>query len=190
MATAVYHVIYLLLARGGRRWLRAMLPKVRDVRDAVQTVGHNLGYRLPLPHYPKFNYAEKAEYWALVWGTILMVVTGVVLWAHDAMLRNFPRWVLDVATAIHYYEAILATLSIVIWHFYAVIFDPDVYPLKWTFLTGRAAEHEIREEAEEQAGQTRLAEERVETLVLSAPKPDRLDEPGSAPKPSGHEKVN
>ena len=27
-----------------------------------------------------------------------------------------------------------------------VIFDPDVYPLKWTALTGRAPEHEIREE--------------------------------------------
>ena len=149
MAAAVYHIIYLFAAKDGRRWVREMLPKLRDVRDAVQTVGHNLGYRPALPSYPRFNYAEKMEYWALVWGTVVMVATGIMLWAHNQMLEYFPKWVLDVATAIHYYEAILATLAIVIWHFYAVIFDPDVYPLKWTFLTGRAPEHELREEENE-----------------------------------------
>jgi len=146
IAGAVYHAIYLLFAKDGNRWLCEMLPKVRDVRDAVHTVGHNLGYRPAPPPYPRFNYAEKVEYWALVWGSVVMIATGVMLWAHNLMLEYFPKWVLDVATAIHYYEAILATLAIVIWHFYAVIFDPDVYPLKWTFLTGRAPEHEIREE--------------------------------------------
>ena len=149
IAAAVYHIIYLFLAKDGRRWVREMLPKVRDVRDAVHTIGHNLGYRPTLPTYTRFNYAEKVEYWALVWGTVVMVATGVLLWAHNLMLEYFPKWMLDVATAIHYYEAILATLAIVIWHFYAVIFDPDVYPLKWTFLTGRAPEHEVREEATE-----------------------------------------
>jgi formate dehydrogenase gamma subunit len=149
IGAAVYHLIYLFTAKDGRRWVREMLPKVRDVRDAVQTIGHNLGYRPTLPSYPRFNYAEKIEYWALVWGTVVMVATGVMLWAHNLMLEYFPKWMLDVATAIHYYEAILATLAIVIWHFYAVIFDPDVYPLKWTFLTGRAPEHEVREEETE-----------------------------------------
>jgi formate dehydrogenase gamma subunit len=152
IAAAVYHVLYLFVAKDGRRWVREMLPKVRDVRDAVHTVGHNLGYRPTLPSYPRFNYAEKVEYWALVWGTVVMVATGVMLWAHNLMLEYVPKWVLDVATAIHYYEAILATLAIVIWHFYAVIFDPDVYPLKWTFLTGRAPEHELREEETEPNG--------------------------------------
>jgi len=149
IAGAVYHIIYMFFAKDGRRWVREMLPKVRDVRDAVHTVGHNLGYRPTLPSYPRFNYAEKVEYWALVWGTVVMVATGVLLWAHNLMLEYLPKWMLDVATAIHYYEAILATLAIVIWHFYAVIFDPDVYPLKWTFLTGRAPEHEVREEETE-----------------------------------------
>ena len=149
MGAAVYHVVYLAALRSGRHWLRGMLPKVRDVRDAIEAVGYNLGYRRRMPSYPKFNYAEKAEYWALVWGTVVMAVTGVALWAHNLMLEYFPKWFTDVATAIHYYEAILATLAIVVWHFYAVIFDPDVYPLKWTVLTGRASAHEAREEEPE-----------------------------------------
>jgi hypothetical protein len=41
-----------------------------------------------------------------------------------------------VATSVHFYEAVLATLAIVVWHFYPVIFDPDVYPLNTAFLTG------------------------------------------------------
>jgi hypothetical protein len=104
-----------------------------------------------MPSYPKFNYAEKAESWALVWGTLVMAATGVVLWAHNFMLKYFSTSWMDIATAIHYYEAILVTLAIVVWHFYAMIFDPDVYPLKWTVLTGRAPAHEVREEETEAA---------------------------------------
>jgi formate dehydrogenase gamma subunit len=151
MGASVYHLVYLIKSRNGRRWLKAMLPKVRDVNEAVQTVGYNLGYRKRLPQYARFNYIEKAEYWALVWGTAVMAITGVVLWSHDWILAHLPSAlsVLDVTTAVHFYEAILATFAIIIWHFYAVIFDPDVYPLKWTFLTGRAPEHEVREEEPE-----------------------------------------
>jgi cytochrome b subunit of formate dehydrogenase len=112
-----------------------------------------LGYRREAPLYSKFNYAEKLEYWALVWGTVVMAVTGIFLWAHNFVLEYLSKVWLDIATAVHYYEAILATLAIVIWHFYAVIFDPDVYPLKWTFVSGRAPEHEVREEEEEAAPQ-------------------------------------
>ena len=155
MGTGVYHLIYLFTKRDGRRWVKDMLPKVRDVREAVHTVGYNLGYRHTPPRYARFNYMEKAEYWALVWGTIVMAITGILLWAHDSVLAYLPHAlaVLEVTTAVHFYEAILATFSILIWHFYFVIFDPNVYPLKWTVLTGRAPEHEMREEEEEAAEQ-------------------------------------
>jgi formate dehydrogenase gamma subunit len=155
MGTSVYHLVYVLTQRDGRRWLKDMLPKVRDVREAVETVGFNLGYRTNPPRYARFNYAEKAEYWALVWGTVVMAATGILLWAHDWVLAYLPHpmSVLDVTTAVHFYEAILATFSILIWHFYFVIFDPDVYPLKWTVLSGRAPEHEIREVEEEPAAE-------------------------------------
>jgi len=148
IAAGFYHLVYLFFTVEGRKALLAMLPKVRDAREAVHTMGYNLGYRRDLPLYRKFNYAEKLEYWALVWGTVVMGITGVLLWAHNYVLRYLSNSWLDVLTAIHYYEAILATLAIVIWHFYAVIFDPEVYPLKWTLINGRAPEHEVREEDE------------------------------------------
>jgi formate dehydrogenase gamma subunit len=151
IAASIYHLIYLLFWKSGRRWAFEMLPRVRDARESAHAVGYYLGYRRNMPTFAKFNYAEKAEYWALVWGTIVMALTGIILWAHNFILRNLSTVWIDVSTAIHFYEAILATGAIIIWHFYAVIFDPDIYPLKWTFLTGRAPEHEIREEAPEPA---------------------------------------
>ncbi len=147
IGTSIWHILYLSAKRSGRRWFRDMVPDLRDAKEAVQTVKYNLGRRDSLPPYRRFNYAEKAEYWALVWGTIVMAVTGILLWLNNWILAHLPHpaAILAVSTAVHFYEAILATLAIVIWHFYAVLFDPDIYPIKWTFLTGRAPEHEHRE---------------------------------------------
>ncbi len=82
---------------------------------------------------------EKAEYWAVVWGAVVMAGSGLLLWANNLAMRFLPKTWLDVATSVHFYEAVLATLAIVVWHFYSVIFDPDVYPLNTAFLTGAAS---------------------------------------------------
>ena len=147
IGASVYHGVYLSVKKSGRRWLKDMVPDLRDAKEAIQTVEYNLGRLEQLPHYRRFNYVEKAEYWALVWGTAVMAITGVLLWLNDWILAHLPHpaSILAISTAIHFYEAILATLAILIWHFYAVMFDPDIYPVKWTFLTGRAPEHEVRE---------------------------------------------
>jgi cytochrome b subunit of formate dehydrogenase len=92
-----------------------------------------------------FGYPEKMEYWAYMWGTVVMAVTGFLLWGENWTLRHFPKWVMDAATAAHWYEAILATLSILVWHWYLVIFDPDVYPMDMAWLTGKVPADHIRE---------------------------------------------
>jgi cytochrome b subunit of formate dehydrogenase len=84
------------------------------------------------------------EYWAFLWGSVVMAVSGLLLWFNTFTLRNFPTWVSDAATAVHYYEAILATLAIVVWHFYMVIFDPEVYPMDVAWLTGKVPEEHLR----------------------------------------------
>ena len=98
------------------------------------------------PKYGRFNYAEKAEYWALVWGTALMGLTGVMLWAKVWVGNTLARWWVDIATAVHFYEAILATLAIVVWHFYQVFLDPDVYPMNWAWWDGKMPVEHYRHE--------------------------------------------
>jgi hypothetical protein len=75
-----------------------------------------------------------------------MAVTGFALWFETEALRWLPLWVLDLATLVHYYEAWLASLAILVWHFYFVIFNPDVYPMNWTWLTGKVSGEMLRHE--------------------------------------------
>ena len=98
------------------------------------------------PKIGRFGYAEKMEYWAVVWGTVIMGVTGLMIWFKMDVTRFLPRWAVDVATTVHLYEAILACLAIVVWHFYHVIFDPDVYPLNWACWNGKVSRHWQEEE--------------------------------------------
>lgn len=88
------------------------------------------------PAMGRFNYVEKLEYFGLVWGSIVMIITGLMLWFEVPFLINFPYWSIELAATVHYYEAILAALSIFVWHFYFTIFNPDVFPLSKTMITG------------------------------------------------------
>jgi formate dehydrogenase gamma subunit len=144
VAAVVYHVIHLIVSRRDRIILRHLMPGISDVHDLVGVMKHNLGFSAERPTFGKFNYAEKLEYLAFVWGTVVMVLSGFLLWFNNFTLRWFPKWVSDAATAVHYYEAILATLSILIWHFYMVIFDPDVYPMDRAWLTGKTSADHLR----------------------------------------------
>jgi len=153
IGAGIYHVFYLAAAREGRRLLRDLAPAPKDAFDVWAAMRYYLGLSREKPKYGRFNYAEKAEYWALVWGTALMGLTGVMMWANVWVGNVLTRWWLDVATAIHFYEAILATLAIVVWHFYQVIFDPDVYPMNMAWWDGKMPvehyqhEHELDRES-------------------------------------------
>jgi formate dehydrogenase gamma subunit len=145
IATSVLHVVYCLTHRG-RRLVRDLWPQPEDARDLIRNLRYLVGLAKTPARFDRFGYIEKAEYWALVWGTVVMTVTGFVLWFENQSLRAFEKWVLDLATLIHYYEAWLAFLAIVVWHFYQNITNPDVYPMNWSWITGRVPEDQLRHE--------------------------------------------
>jgi len=146
IGVSVYHLLDCMLTREGRRLVRDLLPTLDDAMGAWQNLCFYLGFSKRKPEFHRFNYAEKAEYWALVWGMFVMAGTGIMLWAKVSFGNLLPRWWLDVATAIHFYEAVLATLAIVVWHFYQVFLDPDVYPMNWAWWDGKMTLHHYREE--------------------------------------------
>ena len=146
IGAGIYHLFYLAAAREGRRLILDLAPRPRDLFDLLATMRYYLGLGGKKPTYGRFSYGEKAEYWALVWGTGLMGLTGVMMWAKVATGNLLARWWVDVATAVHFYEAILATLAIVVWHFYQVFFDPDVYPMNWAWWDGKMPVEHYRHE--------------------------------------------
>ncbi len=150
IAVAITHVLSLIVNRRLRKHWLEMLPKAADAREALSGMAYNVGLGSEPPARSAHSYIEKAEYWALIWGTVVMVATGLLLWANNLALQLLPKSWLDIATSIHFYEAVLAAAAVVIWHFYSIIFDPDVYPLDTSFLTGysvkkHSREHEARE---------------------------------------------
>jgi cytochrome b subunit of formate dehydrogenase len=148
VAVTLTHVISLVANRRLRRHWMELFPKIEDAREALANFSYNVGLRSARPGRSAHSYIEKAEYWAVVWGAMVMIVTGLMLWGNNLMLSLFPKLWLDVATSVHFYEALLATLAIVVWHFYTVIFDPDVYPMDTAWLTGVSVKEPEPHEAE------------------------------------------
>ena len=143
-----YHILYLLFTGRGRGILKDMIPQLKDAKDLWETLKNNFFINRPAKKLkmPRFNFREKLEYLGLIWGTIVMTVTGFILWFKTEWLFYFPMWTFDVARTIHLYEAFLATLTIIVWHLYSVVWNPDVYPMSWAWITGDLTEHEMEEE--------------------------------------------
>ena len=177
LLVGLYHVIYLLITRDGRRLLADLFPVKKDLADVWQAVRYLAGFTGEKPKIGRFGYAEKMEYWAVIWGTIIMGATGLAIWFKIPVTDYLPRWVVTVATTIHYYEAVLACLAIVVWHFYHVIFDPDVYPANLACWDGKVSEHWQQEEhpLELMATNPRPVSKAVVEIKPDAPAPPAHD---------------
>lgn len=118
---AIFHVgvaIYHLYVKRGRP---TMLPSLRDVRNAWQILRHNLGFAKDRPRQDFYTFEEKVEYWALMWGMVVMGITGFFLWNPITAARLLPGQFIPAAKAAHGGEAVLAVLAIIIWHLYHVL---------------------------------------------------------------------
>ena len=130
-----WHLGYLMTTKG-RIFLRDMAPTWLDAKQVWGMFMYNLGRTDKHPQMRRFSFVEKAEYWALIWGTVVMVLTGTAMWFEKALIHLIGKGVLEVFLVIHYYEAWLAMLAILIWHMYGVVFNPHVYPMNPSWLTG------------------------------------------------------
>lgn len=138
---SVYHLFTI-----GYRWYvkgerMRILPVPKDVKDVWDTLRFNLGLIKEHPKMPKFNFGEKLEYWAVIWGTAIMVITGFMLWNPIAVTSVLPGQLIPAAKTAHGAEAVLAVLSIVVWHFYNVL----IKTRNWSIFTGKIS-HELMEE--------------------------------------------
>lgn len=137
IVTSIFYALYMIVTRRGRSELRSFMVWPSDIPLIFQQIAFYLGKRNDPPRFDRYDYTEKMEFWALIWGVIIMAVTGLILWFPILSFEYLPKWAIDIAELIHYYEAILATLAIVVWHFFFVIFHPEEYPMSITWLNGR-----------------------------------------------------
>lgn len=140
------HIASIVFTARGRQFIRDIFPRRQDAYDVIGQVAWNLGLTKRKPRFGRFSYVEKSEYWALVWGTMVMVTTGTILWFENAFIGVLTKLGWDISRTIHFYEAVLAALAILVWHIYFVVFNPDVYPMSPAWITGYIGEAQMEEE--------------------------------------------
>ncbi len=134
----VNHFLYIVFTSKGRNMLFHLLPQFHDIKRIYMNILYYSGLRKEKPDFGQFDYTEKMEYWALIWGTLIMAVTGFVLAYPDTVSQWVPFiWFIKVNEVVHYYEAILATAAVFVWHFFFVIFQPVEYPMSFSWINGR-----------------------------------------------------
>ncbi len=142
MVIAVYHLIALGYKIFVLRRRMSMLPGLQDVKDALSVFAYNLGLRKTGAQMGRYTFEEKAEYWALVWGIVVMGVTGFMMWNPIATVRFLPGEFIPAAKAAHGAEALLAVLAIVVWHMYGV----HLRRFNKSMWTGKLGEEEMLHE--------------------------------------------
>jgi formate dehydrogenase subunit gamma len=161
----VFHVFYTIFTQRGRANFKEMIPGLKDIKDAWIQFGHNVGLTRFLhkrgigkvffakhpgwlfekePEFGRYNFIEKFEYWAVAWGSFVMILSGFFMWKVELSLRLFPLWVHDIFVIVHGYEAMLAFLAVIIWHMYNVHLNPEVFPMSKIWLNGKITGHELR----------------------------------------------
>ena len=141
----IYNWLYSFLTERGKEEIIAKLPVLSDIKHVIQNMRYFLGLSNEKPKFDKFNYTEKAEYWAMAWGGMVMIVTGLPMWFENYFMQYMPKWLVDVFKTVHFYEAWLATLAILVWHMFFMIFDPETYPINWSWITGKISAREMKE---------------------------------------------
>jgi hypothetical protein len=119
-----------------------MLPTLQDIKDAWTAFVYNLGLGRSRPQMDRYTFEEKAEYWALVWGILIMGLTGFMMWNPLATVKFLPGEFIPAAKAAHGAEAVLAILAIIVWHMYGV----HLKRFNKAMWTGRLTEEEMLHE--------------------------------------------
>lgn len=98
----------------------SMLPTLQDAKDGLQALLYNIGLAKTYPQMGRYTFEEKMEYWAFVWGALVMGATGFMMWNPITATKFLPGEFVPAAKAAHGNEAVLAVLAIIIWHMYGV----------------------------------------------------------------------
>jgi cytochrome b subunit of formate dehydrogenase/cytochrome c5 len=120
----------------------SMLPGLKDIRDGLNDFLYNFGARKSLSQGDRFTWMEKVEYWSLVWGTLVMALTGFFMWNPIATTELLPGEAVPAAKTAHGWEAVLAVTAVIIWHFYSV----HLKRFNKSMFTGKMSEHDMLEE--------------------------------------------
>jgi formate dehydrogenase subunit gamma len=148
---AIFHAFYVTFSDKGHNELSQLKYRKKDFKDIARSFKYNFGLSKEKPRFGKYNLSQKFQYWGVIVGCAVMIVTGIVLllkvW-NVAMI--VPKWLWDITNIIHSYEGMLIFLVLFVWHIYDVHLSPGVFPMSKVWLTGKISKKELKEEHPEE----------------------------------------
>jgi formate dehydrogenase subunit gamma len=123
-----------------------MVPDKKDFEDAILQLRYYLGLTEAHPHYDRYDYKQKFEYWGLVFGNIIMVVTGLILIFPVQFAFIAAGQIIPAAKVAHSNEGLMAFLVITIWHIFNAHLNPDVFPFDASMFTGKISRERMLHE--------------------------------------------
>jgi len=143
---AIYHFFYIIFTRYAHEEFLLMLPKFKDFKDAFQNVAFTLGLSSEHPKIDKYAPQDKFQYWAVVAGSFLMIITGLVLWYQTQAMLVLPKWAIDITRVMHSYQGVIIAVVILLWHLYIVHLNPKRFPMSRIWIDGKVSLEELKVE--------------------------------------------
>ncbi len=100
---------HIIVASAGvifRKWPASMVINKKDFTDAIENIRYYFGTTDKPAQCDRYDYKQKFEYWGVVVGGLLMIVTGLILWFPAAVVRYLPGELIPAAKAAHTNEAL------------------------------------------------------------------------------------
>ncbi len=169
---------YFLARRQGRSRQETLfgpdspLPNLRDARDFAAMVRWFLG-RGGKPTFERWAYWEKFDFFGATSDTILIGLSGLILWFPNWFCTFLPGEAVNIAKVVHSTLALLATGFVFAIHFFGTHFRADKFPMDMSILTGVVSEEEMRHERPELLERLR-GEGRLEEVQTNAPARGKL----------------
>ncbi len=122
-----------------------MLPRWKDITDCAG-MWRWFFKGGEKPKFDRWTYWEKFDYVAEVGGSMIIGISGLMLWFPEAFATVVPGWMFNVATLVHGYEALLAIGFIFTIHFFNAHLRLEKFPVDDVMFSGSLPEEEFKEE--------------------------------------------
>jgi formate dehydrogenase subunit gamma len=142
----VAHLAVAIIGVVTRRAQPSMLLSRKDFRDAIDNLRYYTGYAETPPPFGRFDYRQKFEYWGLIFGAMIMALSGFILYFPILLSRVLPAELIPAAKVMHSAEALLAFLIVLIWHMAGAHLTPESFPMDTSIFTGKVRKDKLRRE--------------------------------------------
>jgi formate dehydrogenase gamma subunit len=146
VAMVVVHIAPTMFLVLTRRVQPSLFLTRKDFTDAIHAIRYYLRRVDSPPRFGRYDFRQKFEYWGLIFGSLIMALTGLVLYFPILVARLLPAELIPAAKAMHSNEAMLALLIVLVWHMYSAHLNPDVFPMDTSIFSGKISRERLKHE--------------------------------------------